>query len=105
MVSRCAPRYTDEARGAGLEGTVVLYVELYPDGRAHDVKVLKGLGTGLDERAVDAVKQWRFSPGIKDGKPIVAPATVEVNFRLDDKTEPCRTGPLQDEANPQRGRA
>jgi protein TonB len=51
-------------------------------GGVRNVRVLRGLGLGLDEKALEAVKQWRFRPGYRDGRPVVAPATIEVNFHL-----------------------
>jgi TonB family protein len=55
--------YTAEARAAGLQGTVSLYVELSPNGKPSDVEVMEGLGLGLDAAAVNAVKRWEFSAG------------------------------------------
>jgi TonB family protein len=91
VISKCAPWYTEDAGRAKIEGTVVLYVKITPDGRANSVKVTRSLGMGLDESAVDAVKQWRFRPGRRDGKPITVAITIEVLFRLDrrDRDEPC----------------
>ena len=64
---RCAGRYTDAARAAGLEGTVVLDIVVGPDGRATDVRVVTGLGGGLNEAAIAAVRGCRFSPGERNG--------------------------------------
>jgi TonB family protein len=74
-----------------MEGTVVLYVKVTRDGRVNSVRVTRSLGMGLDESAVEAVKQWRFRPGTKEGKPINVAITVEVNFRLNgrDRDGPC----------------
>jgi len=57
-------------------------VEVGPDGLAHNVKVLKSLGLGLDEKAIDAVSQWTFQPGTKNGVPVTVAASIEVNFKL-----------------------
>ena len=76
------PSYSDEARIARLEGTVLLYIVVGEDGSPHDLRVLRPLGLGLDEQAVDTVRMWRFQPGIKEGKPVPVQATIEVNFRL-----------------------
>jgi len=67
---------------AKYQGTVTLYVEITPDGRATNIKVLNSLGLGLDEKAIEAVSQWVFKPGLKDGQPVTVQATIEVNFRL-----------------------
>jgi protein TonB len=64
---RCAGKYTDEALRAAVEGTVVLDLIVDEKGRARDIKVVSGLGHGLTEAAVAAVKECRFSPGEKEG--------------------------------------
>jgi len=46
------------------------------------MKVVRGLGLGLDEKALQAISQWKFRPGAKDGQPVAVMATIEVNFRL-----------------------
>jgi len=51
-------------------------------GRPQNLKVLRSLGLGLDQKAIEAVEKWRFKPGMKDGKPVPVMATIEVNFRL-----------------------
>ena len=61
---------------------MVLYVQVDPSGKAINMKVLRSLGLGLDEKAMEAVKQWKFKPGYKDGKPVTVEAQIEVNFRL-----------------------
>ncbi|HXS97389.1 MAG TPA: energy transducer TonB [Candidatus Limnocylindrales bacterium] len=76
------PEYSEEARKAKYQGTVTLYVEVGVDGKATNIKVLHSLGLGLDEKAIEAVKQWKFKPGMKDGKPVPVAASIEVNFRL-----------------------
>ncbi|MBZ5726308.1 MAG: energy transducer TonB [Acidobacteriia bacterium] len=76
------PEYTEEARQAKIQGTVVLYVEIDPRGNPIHIRVLRGLDLGLSERAIEAVRKWRFRPGTKDGQPVTTRATVEVHFRL-----------------------
>ena len=76
------PEYSEEARKAKYSGTVLLLIEVDAGGRARNVKVTKGVGLGLDEKAIEAVNKWRFNPGLKDGKPVTVRAQVEVNFRL-----------------------
>lgn len=82
LIHKVEPEYTEEARAAKYQGTVSLYTEIAPDGTATNIRVVHGLGLGLDEKAIEAVKQWRFKPGQKDGKPVTVMATIEVNFRL-----------------------
>jgi TonB family protein len=76
------PEYTEDAREAKYSGTVVLYIEVDPSGHAKNMRLVKGIGHGLDEKAIEAVNKWRFRPGMKDGKPVVVAAHIEVNFRL-----------------------
>lgn len=82
LLSKVEPKYTDEARTAKLAGTVVLYTEICPDGIARNTTVVRALGLGLDENAIQAISQWQFQPGLKDDKPVTVAATIEVNFRL-----------------------
>jgi TonB family protein len=82
LVFKVEPEYSEEARKAKYQGTVTLYVEVDPAGRASHIRVLQGLGLGLDEKAIEAVKRWVFSPGRKDGRPVTVAATIQVNFRL-----------------------
>ena len=76
------PEYSEEARKAKYQGTVVLGLVVGPDGRPRDMKVLRSLGLGLDEKAIEAVKNWRFDPAMKDSKPVAVYISVEVDFRL-----------------------
>lgn len=82
LIQKVEPHYSEEARTARLTGTVVLFVEVHVDGKAHNVQVVQPLGLGLDDRAVEAVSQWRFRPGTRNGKPVPVAATIEVNWRL-----------------------
>jgi len=79
---RSDPEYTKEASDARVEGTVLLSVVVGTDGLAHSINVVKALGSGLDEKAVEAVQKWRFDPGRKDGEAVNVRAQIEVNFRL-----------------------
>jgi TonB family protein len=76
------PDYTEEARRRGLSGEVVLEIVVRSDGRVGAVKVLQGLGSGLDERAVNAVRQWKFTPARRQGTPVDVMVEVAVEFRL-----------------------
>jgi len=82
LVSKTEPEYTEAAKEARYQGTVLLYVEISPEGKAINIRVLRSLGLGLDEKAMEAVKQWQFKPGMKDGSPVTVQAQIEVNFRL-----------------------
>ncbi len=81
LMYKVDPALTDLARAAKVSGTVLIAVVVNVDGTVGEVKVLRSLGYGLDENAVEAVKQWKFKPGTKDGQPVPVYAQVEVNFR------------------------
>ncbi len=77
------PAYTPEAKEAKIEGTVMLQAVIRRDGTVGDAKVLKGLGYGLDESAINTLRnKWRFKPGTLDNRPVDVLATIEVTFRL-----------------------
>jgi TonB family protein len=82
VVFKVEPEYSEEARKAKFQGSVLLSIIVDPSGKPRDVRVIRTCGLGLDEKAVEAVMKWRFRPGLKDGKPVPVAATVEVNFRL-----------------------
>jgi TonB family protein len=82
VLSKVEPEYTDAAKASGLEGTSIVSVEIWPDGRAHNPQVLRPLGLGLDENGIDAISQWQFDPGTKEGQAVKVLATIEINFRL-----------------------
>ena len=84
IVHKVAPDYTPEARAAGLQGTVSLYVEVGADGEPSNIEVLHGLGLGLDAKAVEAVRRWEFRPGARGSEPAKIGRSVDVDFRLDD---------------------
>jgi len=76
------PEYSEEARKAKYQGVCVLSLIVGPDGKPRDVKVARSLGLGLDEKAIEAVNQWKFEPAQKDGKQVAVAINVEVTFRL-----------------------
>lgn len=76
------PEYSEEARKAKYQGVVVLWLIVGPDGQPRDIRVQRGLGMGLDQKAIEAVRRWKFDPATKDGKPVAVQINVEVNFRL-----------------------
>jgi protein TonB len=82
IIHSAVPEYTKEARDAKIEGDVVLSFLIGIDGSVSDIKVRKGLGYGLDERAIECLQQWRLSPGTSHGEPTSTYATAEINFRL-----------------------
>jgi len=77
------PRYSEEARKAKYQGTVLLELIVTPDGKAANLRVIKGLGLGLDEKAMETVREWVFKPALgPGGKPVAVLIRVEVVFRL-----------------------
>jgi TonB family protein len=81
-ISRTPPEYTDEARKAKWQGSVVLQVLVDENGVPKDIKIVRALGMGLDQKAIEAVQQWRFKPMLLNGKPVPVSTNIEVNFRL-----------------------
>lgn len=76
------PEYSEEARKAKYQGTVLLWVVVGADGRPRDIHVQRALGMGLDEKAIEAVRKWTFEPAMKDGHPVAVQVNIEVSFRL-----------------------
>jgi TonB family protein len=77
------PEYSDEARKAKYQGTVVLEIIVTADGRVLEPHVVRGPGLGLEEKAMAAVKTWKMRPAIgPNGKPVTCRATIEIGFRL-----------------------
>jgi TonB family protein len=82
-IQTAGPEYSEQARAAKLEGTVLLLVPIQSSGIVGtDIKVIRGLGSGLDEKAIECVKRWKFSPPRLDCQPARSLAQVEVHFRL-----------------------
>jgi protein TonB len=82
VIFKVDPEYSEEARKAKYSGTVMLAVVVDVEGHARDIHVVKSLGMGLDEKAIEAVEKWKFKPGMKGGTAVNVRATIEVNFRL-----------------------
>lgn len=76
------PEYSEEARKAKFQGTVVLWLIVDSNGKPRDLRVARSLGMGLDQKALEAVRLWRFKPAMKDGTPVAVQINVEVNFHL-----------------------
>jgi TonB family protein len=81
-IYRVEPEFTEAARKAKYQGTVLVQIVVDAEGHVKDPRVVKAVGLGLDEKALEAVKQWKFKPGMKDGRPVPVYAQIEVTFRL-----------------------
>lgn len=82
VIQKVDPEYTPEAKAAGVRGTVLLAITITTDGVADQITLIKGLSYGLDEKAVECMRKWRFKPDLRDGEPVPVKAQIEVNFRL-----------------------
>jgi TonB family protein len=85
VINHPAAVYTDEARKVGIQGNVVVQAYFDADGNVTVLKVVKGLGYGLDENALAALNGWRFSPALRDGLPVSAVAEIEVPFNIENE--------------------
>jgi periplasmic protein TonB len=81
-ISTPDPEYSEEARKAKYQGVVVLWLIVDQNGNPKQIKVERPLGMGLDQKAIEAVRKWKFEPATKDGQPVAVQINVEVNFRL-----------------------
>jgi len=82
LISKTEPEYSEEARKAKYSGSVLLTIVVDQNGVPRDIRVVRPLGLGLDEKAIEAVRKWKFRPGTKSGRPVAVQAQVEVSFRL-----------------------
>ena len=82
LIHRVEPEFSEEARKAKCSETVVIRAEIDPTGRPRNLHLSRSLGQGLDEKALDAVSQWVFRPGTRNGKPVTVSALIEVTFHL-----------------------
>jgi TonB family protein len=82
VVFKVEPEYSEEARKAKYSGAVLLSLVIDEHGNTRDIKVVRPLGLGLDEKAIEAVSKWRFRPAMKGGRAVAVSANVEVTFRL-----------------------
>ncbi|HYL74832.1 MAG TPA: TonB family protein [Bryobacteraceae bacterium] len=82
LIYKVEPEFSEDARKAKYSGIVLLSIVVDTNGRASGFRILQTPGLGLDQKAIEAVRQWRFKPGYQDGKPVVTGATVEVRFQL-----------------------
>lgn len=82
VINRVEPSYSEAAREAGYSGEVWLEAVIDEHGVPTEIRVTRALGLGLDEKAIEAVRQWRFTPGMKEGQAVSVRATIAVQFRL-----------------------
>jgi periplasmic protein TonB len=82
VIYQTDPEFSEEARKAKYQGTCVLGVVVDASGRPTNIRVLSALGMGLDEKAIESVKNWKFEPGLKDGHAVAVEIAVEVDFHL-----------------------
>src|SRR5437899_12963151 len=83
VISRADPGYPELARKARIQGMAVLRIQVGTDGLPHNIRIERpSPDAGVDREAIKAVEQWRFSPGMKDGKPVRVEQSIEVSFRL-----------------------
>ncbi len=76
------PEFSEEARKAKVAGNVLVGLWIDEKGMPSHVHVVRGIGMGLDEKAIEAVKQWRFKPAMENGKPVLVELNIEVNFQI-----------------------
>ena len=98
LITKVEPTYSPEALADHLSGSVLVSLTVGIDGVPTDIKVVKGLGEGLDEKAVEAVSQWRFQPGTKKGVPVAVQAQVSVNFKLLNDPQKAAASPASSDA-------
>ena len=82
VIRQTDPEFSEQARKNHFQGTCVLMLVVGGDGKPRDIRVTKPIGKGLDEKAIEAVREWRFEPARKDGKPVAVEIAVEVDFHL-----------------------
>lgn len=88
LIHKVDPVYSEEAREQKFSGTVQIYMWVDKDGNPSHVRVVRGAGHGLDEKAVEAVRQYRFKPATKDGEPVMVDLYIDVKFQIFDKDKP-----------------
>ena len=82
LIYQVEPEYSEDARKVHFQGTVILSIEVDTNGLPSNIRVVRAIGLGLDERAVQAVAKWKFRPAMSGDRPVIAPALVEVSFHL-----------------------
>jgi periplasmic protein TonB len=82
VIYQVEPEFTERARKAKAAGVVLVNLKVDQEGRPQDVHVVRGIGNGLDKKAVEAVKQYKFKPAMKDDKPVEEALNIEINFQI-----------------------
>ena len=82
LIYSVTPQYSQEARMAKISGTVLVNLWVDQNGIPRDVRVVRGIGKGLDEKAVEAVSKYRFKPAMEDGQPVPVELNMEINFKI-----------------------
>jgi protein TonB len=82
QINQVEAEFSDEARRAKYQGIVVVAIIVDKQGNPQNPRVVRALGMGLDEKAIEAVMKYKFHPAMKDGKPVAVPVNIEINFRL-----------------------
>ncbi len=75
-------QFSEEARKAKVSGNVLVYLQVDPTGKPTHIRVIRGIGMGLDEKAIEAVSQYKFKPAMENGKPVTVEMNIEVNFNI-----------------------
>ena len=83
VIKRVEPSYPTQAREAGITGIVIVEAIIDRNGRVKDARVLEPLPFGLDQAALEALRQWEFRPGTLNGEPVETIFNLTVPFRLD----------------------
>jgi periplasmic protein TonB len=81
LIHSVEPEYTEAARNAKISGTVLVNLIVEPNGNPTHIRIVRGLGMGLDEKAIQAVQQYIFKPGMKNGKPVRVELNISLNFQ------------------------
>jgi protein TonB len=82
LIFKVDPEFSEEARKAKFMGIVLVNLVVDQNGLPQNVHLVRGVGMGLDEKAIEAVKQYRFKPARENGKPVAVQLNVEVNFQI-----------------------
>lgn len=99
IITRVDPVFPPEAREARIQGIVIVQALIGKDGLVQEAKALKGLPFGLDQAAVDAVRQWTFKPALRDGEAVPVVFNVTINFKLSDEDPPADQALLRIQAD------